>query len=172
MEAHPVIEGERLVLRPLASERMPEVAARIAGDTVTAEWWGTDAEATVRWLGDPSVTAFMIEVDGGEAGMLMYSDSGDPDYRYASFDIAVFGAYAGQGIGPEAIRTLARWLVTERGHHRFHIDPAVGNARAIRAYEKVGFRPVGVLRKYERMPDGTFRDGLLMDLLAEEIAAD
>jgi aminoglycoside 6'-N-acetyltransferase len=49
------------------------------------------------------------------------------------------------------------------------IDPAAANTRAIAAYAKVGFRPVGVMRKYERGPDGTWHDGLLMDLLREEL---
>jgi aminoglycoside 6'-N-acetyltransferase len=39
---------------------------------------------------------------------------------------------------------------------------------ANRAYEKVGFRPVGVRRRYELGPHGTFHDDLLMDLLAEK----
>lgn len=66
---------------------------------------------------------------------------------------------------------LARYLFDERGHHRLTIDPAAANARAIRAYERVGFRPVGVMREYERGPDGVWRDGLLMDLLASEFGA-
>ena len=66
------------------------------------------------------------------------------------------------------MRTLARHLFEVRGHHRLTIDPAAANTRAIRAYERVGFKPVGVLRQYERGPDGTFRDGLLMDMLAGE----
>jgi aminoglycoside 6'-N-acetyltransferase len=41
---------------------------------------------------------------------------------------------------------------------------------AIRCYSKVGFRPVGILRRSERGPDGSWHDGLLMDLLAEELA--
>lgn len=49
------------------------------------------------------------------------------------------------------------------------IGPAADNAAAIRCYGKVGFRPVGIMRSYERGPDGTWHDGLLMDLLAEEI---
>jgi L-amino acid N-acyltransferase YncA len=40
---------------------------------------------------------------------------------------------------------------------------------AIRAYEKVGFRRVGVMRSYERGPDGSWHDNLLMDLLAGEL---
>jgi aminoglycoside 6'-N-acetyltransferase len=49
------------------------------------------------------------------------------------------------------------------------IDPAASNARAIRSYERVGFRPVGVMRRYERGRDGGWRDGLLMDLLPEDL---
>jgi aminoglycoside 6'-N-acetyltransferase len=56
-----------------------------------------------------------------------------------------------------------------RGHHRFTIDPAAHNEHAIRAYEAVGFRPVGRMRDYERAPDGTWHDGLLMDLLVSEL---
>ena len=40
---------------------------------------------------------------------------------------------------------------------------------SLNAYNKVGFKPVGVMRQYERGPDGTFHDGLLMDLLANEL---
>ena len=43
------------------------------------------------------------------------------------------------------------------------------NPRAIRSYEQVGFRPVGVTRRSERGPDGTWHDSLLMDLLADEL---
>jgi aminoglycoside 6'-N-acetyltransferase len=70
---------------------------------------------------------------------------------------------------PIAIRALARYLIDVRGHHRLTIDPAAANERAIHAYRRVGFRPVGIMRRYERGPDGTWHDGLLMDLLAGEL---
>ena len=75
----------------------------------------------------------------------------------------------GHGHGPVALRLAARWLVDERGHHRITIDPAARNARAIRAYRAVGFRDIGIMRRYERSPDGVWEDGLLMDLLADEL---
>jgi aminoglycoside 6'-N-acetyltransferase len=60
-----------------------------------------------------------------------------------------------------------RYLIEDRGHHRVTIDPAVDNAAAIRSYEKAGFRPVGVMRKYERNVGGDgWHDGLLMELIA------
>jgi aminoglycoside 6'-N-acetyltransferase len=90
-------------------------------------------------------------------------------YRHAAIDIALHPDFAGRGLGPDAVRTLARHLFSERGHHRLTIDPAVDNVRAIAAYRRVGFQPVGVMRRYERGPDGTWHDGLLMDLLAGEL---
>ena len=69
----------------------------------------------------------------------------------------------------EAERTMARYLIEVRGHHRLTIDPAAANERAIHVYEKVGFKRVGVMRRYERGHDGTFHDGLLMDMLADEL---
>ena len=43
------------------------------------------------------------------------------------------------------------------------IDPAAHNVRAIRCYEQVGFRPVGIMREYWLDPEGVWRDGLLLD---------
>ena len=74
-----------------------------------------------------------------------------------------------RGLGPEALRTAIRWLVEQRGHHRFTMDPALQNERAIRAYSAVGSRRVGVLRRYERGADGQWHDNLLMELMAEEL---
>ena len=50
-------------------------------------------------------------------------------------------------------------------------SPAVENFAAIRCYEKVGFRPVGVMRERWRGPFGRWENVLLMDLLARELAS-
>lgn len=65
---------------------------------------------------------------------------------------------------------MLRHLVHDRGHHRVTIDPALENERAIRSYEKAGFRRVGVMREYGRDADGVWRDGLLLDVLASEVS--
>jgi aminoglycoside 6'-N-acetyltransferase len=112
---------------------------------------------------------FVIEMGDEVIGAVQYEEVDDPMYRSAGIDLYVTSPMHGQGVGSEAVRVLARHLIEERGHHRLTIDPAADNAAAIRAYEKVGFRPVGVMRSYERGPDGTWHDGLLMDLLADEL---
>ena len=83
-------------------------------------------------------------------------------------DIFVGTAAQGRGVGPDAMRTLIAWLFDVRGHHRLTVDPAAENARAVHVYEKLGFRRVGVLRRYERVEDGVWRDALLMELLADD----
>ncbi len=106
--------------------------------------------------------------DGTVAGCIQYSEETDPDYFSAGVDIFVGTAAQGRGVGPDAMRTLIAWLFDERGHHRLTVDPAAENARAIHVYEALGFRPVGVLRRYERVEGGAWRDALLMELLAED----
>jgi len=68
-------------------------------------------------------------------------------------------------------RVLYKTIANERGHHRITIDPAAHNTAAILCYTKVGFKPIGITRQSERGPDGTWHDGLLMDLLAEDLTA-
>ena len=68
------------------------------------------------------------------------------------------------------MRTLARYLVDVRGHHRLVIDPAAGNVAAIACSTAVGFKPVGLMRQSERDPDGqVWHDGLQMDLLGIDL---
>jgi aminoglycoside 6'-N-acetyltransferase len=163
------LRGERVALRPLETGDLDAVYATLREPGV-ARWWGTfdPEEMRAELLGTAGTTTFAIEVGGAFAGFVMCSEELDPQYEHAGIDIALAGAFQDRGYGSEAIRVLARHLFEERGHHRLTIDPAVANERAIRAYARVGFQPVGVMRDYERGPDGTWHDGLLMDLLSRE----
>jgi aminoglycoside 6'-N-acetyltransferase len=170
----PLLRGERLLLRPLRSEDADRLAT-ILREPDVARWWGgydPDPKRVVDEIfEDHETVAYAIESGGDVIGLIQYQEENEPDYRHASIDIFVATASQGQGLGSEALRLLARHLFEERGHHRLTIDPAAANTRAIRAYERVGFRPVGVMREYERGADGSWHDGLLMDLLARELPA-
>jgi aminoglycoside 6'-N-acetyltransferase len=91
----------------------------------------------------------------------------DPQYRHAGIDLFLSGRVHGRGLGREAVGLVCEHLFQNRGHHRITIDPAAANQRAIRCYAAVGFRTVGVMRRYERGADGTFHDGVLMELVRE-----
>ena len=118
-----ILRTERLTLRPLADEDIGPLLEMVND----SEWWGqTDAD-DLRNGG----SAFAIEVDGQIAGWLGFDEENDPDYRFASLDITLAPAYQDKGLGPEALRAVIDWLVA-KGHHRFTIDPAAHNQRAIR----------------------------------------
>ena len=159
-----VLRGERVVLRPAQAADTAALLAILAEPEV-AEWWGAYGPAEVA---EELEHSFVILVDGAVAGWLQYTEETTPDYRHVGLDISVTTALRGRGYGREALRLVIRHFVAQ-GHHRFTIDPSAGNERAIRAYAAIGFLPVGILRSYERAPDGTWRDGLLMDLLADEL---
>jgi aminoglycoside 6'-N-acetyltransferase len=164
------LKGERVVLRPLTEADLPAVAAIQAQPSVAARWGEPkDADLRAKQDGTEGVVAYAIELEGDVVGLIEYQEEDDPMYRRAGIDIFLSEDVQGRGLGTDAVRTLARYLVHDRGHHRLTIDPAADNVAAIRAYEKVGFRPVGVMRQYERLPGGDWHDGLLMDLLADEL---
>jgi len=165
----PELEGDGFVLRPLERTDADAMLALLKQPGV-AQWWGAyDAEKLERDFFDPAgAYTYLIIVDDTLAGILQFHEVSDPDYRSAGIDITLGEAYQDRGLGSAALRRLIRYLIDERGHHRLTIDPATTNARAIHVYEKVGFRPVGVMRRYERDITGEWHDGLLMDLLADE----
>ncbi len=165
-----VLRGERVLLRP----GRPDDADRllqIRNEPEVVRRWGSDDIEEIREEFIDSDNAFVIEVEGGEVvGAIQYHEESDPMYRHAGMDIYLTTSRHGEGLGTEALRVLARYLFNERGHHRLTIDPAADNAAAIRAYEWVGFRRVGIMREYELGPDGIWRDGLLMDMLKDEFS--
>ena len=162
------LRGERVLLRP----GCPEDAAalvRIRSEPEVARRWGSediDNEVREGFVGNEE--GFVVEVEGEVIGAIQYGEEDDPMYRHANIDIFLATSRHGRGLGTEAIRVLARHLFEERGHHRLTIDPAADNAAAIRAYEKAGFREIGIMREYERGPDGSWHDGVLMDMLRKE----
>jgi aminoglycoside 6'-N-acetyltransferase len=163
-----ILHGDRVTLRPATAEDLPAFLG-IVHEPSVARWWGShdDDRLAEELLATGSVT-FAIEHHGRVIGWIQYSEQPDESYRYAGMDISVAEAWQGRGLGTDALRTLARHLFEERGHHRLTIDPALDNERAIRTYARLGFRPVGVMREYERR-DGAWRDSLLMDMLRREL---
>jgi aminoglycoside 6'-N-acetyltransferase len=164
------LQGEKVRLRPLEPGDV-ERLAEIGGEPEVARWWGeiTHEHLLRQAEGRDDATAFAIEHEGEVIGLAQFSEPGEDEFKHANIDLFLTSSLHGRGLGRDALRTLARWLIDERGHHRLTIDPALANEPAIRAYEAVGFKRVGVMRRYWRDPDGVWQDGLLLDLLADEL---
>jgi RimJ/RimL family protein N-acetyltransferase len=160
-----VLEGDIVQLVPLTESHLPALR-RIRNTPEVRARWGEPEDDGL----DDDVICFAILIEGIVRGMVQYSEEPDLAYRHASIDIYVDPAVHGRGVGRDAVRALARHLINDRGHHRIVIDPAADNEPAIRCYTAVGFKPVGVMRDYERNTDGKgWHDGLLMDLLSTEL---
>jgi aminoglycoside 6'-N-acetyltransferase len=165
------LRGREVLLRPPRPDDAERLHAILAEPSVAA-WW---PEFDIQRVRDDLIAeradeeGFVIEQDGAVVGYIQLAEEPDPEFRHASIDLFLATEAQGRGLGPDAIRAVAIHLIDDRGHHRLTIDPAAANVRAIAAYAKLGFRPVGVMRRYQRMPDGRWVDGLLMDLLADEL---
>ncbi|WP_405753153.1 aminoglycoside 6'-N-acetyltransferase [Streptomyces sp. NBC_00012] len=154
------LSGDKVVLRPVTSGE-DAILDRIVREPEVAAWWSPP---------DDYEGMLAVVCEGEVIGAVQFEEETDPEFRRAGIDIFLTARHHGKGLGTDAVRTLAKWLVRERGYHRLTIDPAAANTAAICSYRKVGFKPVGIMRAYGRdHQTGTWQDALLMDLLAEEL---
>jgi aminoglycoside 6'-N-acetyltransferase len=120
------------------------------------KWWGDPAKAEegLHLLTRPIDTHALIVVDGVAVGYLCWGKPPRDDLEAAGLsdlpeelidvDILIGDPeLIGRGIGPRALRLLLDRLRGDPSISLVGIGPSVLNARAIRAYEKVGFRRVG-----------------------------
>ena len=75
--------------------------------------------------------------------------------------------YWGKGYGTDALRVLLRYAFDELNLQRVSLSVLEGNARAMRSYEKCGFRYEG-RERHAWAYDGRRWDEIYMGLLREE----
>ncbi len=160
----PTLTTGPITLRPAEANDADSLLAMLAAPAVS-EWWGDNTRESIL---EELEGAFTILIEGVVAGLLECHEEPDETYPSVAFDIFLGTQFHHRGHGRSALR-LAIDHFAAHGHHRFTIDPTVGNEAAVRSYTAVGFKPVGILRAAERSPRGEWRDGLLMDLLAWEL---
>jgi aminoglycoside 6'-N-acetyltransferase len=168
-----MIEGQRVRLRSAVEADIASLVAIRSTPEVRARWHGDDIEKDVKEsIAEEDLHFLVIEEQARSIiGAIQWGAEDEPDYRHANMDIFLDPRVHRQGYGYESIMTLVTFLFDRESHHRITIDPAADNEIAIRCYEKIGFRKVGVMRQYERGPDGSWHDGVLMELLADDFHA-
>ena len=168
------LRGRLVSLRPATDADVEVLVAIRVTPEVRSRWRGDALEAEVREaIDDPELHVLVVEdASGAVIGAIQWAAEEEPDYHHASVDLFLHPVVHGRGYGTDAARTLCRHLVRVMGFHRLTIDPATDNIAAIRCYTKIGFRRVGIMREYERGLDGAWHDGLLMDLLADDLRDD
>jgi RimJ/RimL family protein N-acetyltransferase len=169
-----MIEGERVRLRAPEREDLPHF---------------------VRWINDPEVTEFLVldppltldeeerwyrnmlaspdrvfSIETGEGRLIGNIGLIGLNLRYRRTEIGIMLGEKdmwSQGYGGEAIRLLLRYLFEELGLNRVGLYADISNRRAIRCYERCGFRHEGVLREY-RFKRGRYVDCVQMSILRKD----
>lgn len=92
----------------------------------------------------------------------------DRTNRTAEYGIRIGeGDYWGRGYGTEVTYLMLDYAFNALGLHNVALEVHAFNGRAIRAYEKVGFREIGRRRQAHRIGDRAY-DEVLMDCIAPE----
>lgn len=151
----------------------PDIArvAEISSRPEVSRWWHAwEREYAEGKLADDDLACWVVELDGDVIGFVQASEESDPEYRHAGLDLFLDPVFHGRGLGQDVVRVVARYLLEIRGHHRLVIDPATANTRAIRCYEAVGFKRVGVTRScWWDHVEKRWADGVLLDLLSPDL---
>ena len=90
--------------------------------------------------------------------------------RVATFGIVIGEkTYWDRGYGTKAVRTALKYAFFELGVNRVELETFSFNRRAIRCFEKAGFRHEGT-RRQALYRDGRYHDILIMGILKEEFS--
>ena len=167
----PIIEGERVVLRPLAVEDAE--AFQAAQDEESRRFTGTRRTFTVAELRDWATTraaasdrldlAIVERGTGTWLGELAINDW-SPDDHSCNFRIALAPAGRDRGFGTEATRLIIDHVFTNLPIHRISLDVFDFNPRAAHVYERAGFVREGLLRDTLHW-DGEYHSSIMMSIL-------
>jgi RimJ/RimL family protein N-acetyltransferase len=157
----------------------------------------SDASVIVPWLNDPAISRtilhrrplnlrneeeFLERMSRSEQdlvlGIALKADDRligatgfhqiDPRNRHACFGITIGIPEAwGKGYGTEATQLMVRHAFETMNLNRVWLQVFEYNLRALRTYEKIGFKKEGVLR-HENYREGRYWDTLVMGILRHE----
>jgi RimJ/RimL family protein N-acetyltransferase len=156
-----------------------------------------DAPMIQQWINDPEIRKFLriylpmnlaaeeryidsVSGNGQDLSMLIVRTDNDRpigsvglhkiDYknRHAEFGIMIgVQEEQNQGFGGEATRLMVGYAIETLNLNRVELHVYEFNPRALRVYEKAGFRKEGVLRQHH-YADGRYWDTTVMSILREE----
>lgn len=132
------------------SSDLPVLAALLRQAHVV-RWWGDPEEALAAIRAHPAATEALIEVDSAPVGFVCWqplssdelASAGLSDLPADTIDVDIMIGdpdLLGRGVGPAALALLLARLRAERVG-MVGIATAVTNTRALRAFQKAGFRP-------------------------------
>jgi RimJ/RimL family protein N-acetyltransferase len=179
VNAHPTLETERLLLRPLRAEDAPAIAhlagRREIADTTISIPHPYSAEQARQWIaaqgevfakGKFYVFGMELKCGGSLCGTVGLREL-DREHSQAELGFWVALEYWGQGYATEAARAVVSFGFRQLGLNRVYAHHMVRNPASGRVLEKIGMRREGLLRQRVRKW-GVFEDVVLLAALRGE----
>ncbi len=169
-----LFEGELIRLRAVEEEDLPRINELFWDPEVTQFLdvvWPEPIVGTREWWErsrSDGIALFAIETLPGEFIGACELGAIDRRVRSAVLGIWIGKPFWGRGFGTDAVRTLARFGFNEMNLQRIRLLVQETNPRAKAAYEKVGFKEEGRLRRAAFI-EGEHVDLIEMGLLAEDL---
>jgi aminoglycoside 6'-N-acetyltransferase len=142
---------QNVQLRPATTSDLPLVRSWLARPDIET-WWGpkasTEAEVTLA-MGSAHAICRIVEADGAAVGYghavdaTVWGDELPRDLEPGTWDLDLFiasEAHRNRGIGARALALLKEEVFATTLAIAVCVFPSIANERAVRAYEKAGFR--------------------------------
>ena len=170
------LPGERVTLRSARSGDRASLE-RLRADPEIDHFMGVGASRSAWpwrqvYLGDQSGALADLVVVGPQdqpIGLVSLWDRSIP-HEAAELSIWLGQGHRDSGKGTEALRLALRYAFGDLKLHKVYLRVLEYNARAVRTYEKCGFRVEGILRQ-EMKVDDQWHDLIYMGVLADEFSA-
>ena len=164
-------------LRPLEREDLLFVHQLNNNDSIMRYWFEEAYESFAelsqlyeRNIHNQTERRFIIATGANEAAGLVELVEINHLHRRCEFQIAIHPAFQGRGYARAATRIAIDYAFKVLNIHKLYLHVDKDNARAVRIYERCGFRPEGVL-KDEFFVNGRYRDAVRMCLFQPDYLA-
>ena len=171
--------GDRIYLSPRNSEDV-EIFTEWLNDFEITDYTGrsgilTTLESEKKYLEEnssPEATFVIVTIEGDKMiGTVGLEDVNNIN-RTATLGIFIGDKdYRDKGYGTEAIKLILEYGFKYMNLNNIKLDLMAFNTRALKCYEKCGFKEYGRRRKC-KFVNGKYYDSISMDILAEEFEGD
>ena len=168
-----ILSGDRVALRPVTEADHPAIL-RWQNDPEVAWWMDYERTFTLEDIHESEANAiveghpFLIDAGGRPIGRIGLNGFSERDGTCSLYIFIGERDVWSMGYGTDAMRLLLRWGFDAFDLYLVQLWSLATNARAIRAYEKVGFRVDGVLRERSLKSDGKRYDRTYMSITRDE----
>lgn len=173
-----MIEGKAINLRAVEKADLPRIV-KWHNDPEVMHYWGRSGNSVslaevenwyqelVRHHDDREMYWMIDTKEGATIGRIFYRGLQQKERKTEVVIIVGEKEYWGRGYGTDAMMTFLGYMFHQRNMHRVWLTVFPFNQRAIKSYQKCGFKTEGTARE-DAFFDGSWQDHIHMGILQHE----